>query len=530
MAGCGLVPFFGRLFLREGRIPLGLPFAGHVRPFGPEPATMSKQPKASGGTKPAISLALDLGLGVLWAWMGVVWLGIPRIPGGLGIVWPVWLCFSAAVALALLLGPVWSKVVARLGVAQPAVYQAAAIACAVATLTLGTGWPGPSVSCVSAVISGAAASLLMLEWASHLSSYDEDRLELVIPLCSLVSVFVSCFSVLPDSAYWVACALLPVLSAATLVCRSKRGAVEVETDEPVAVSCPQNQGEGLDILRIALVTCATYALIKFVGGSPFDPSYAESGIWNGVPHLFGLLMAVAIAFLSLAHFSRLTMAAIMRVITPAVVIACLLLLLPGASLQLVSGILMAIAETPLVVFITLWAMGRAHRGQFDARSGFGLLMGSAQLGIFLGSLLLLPGNGPALDSDLVVVALCAVFTLFASFAPAGNGERPEGHPAMEANSTEGSTVFADEAVASSMDNACAAISNRFGLSEREREVLLLLARGHSRAYIRDALFISKNTIATHARHIYQKTGTHSQQELIVLVESYSSSQNGRSKP
>ena len=90
--------------------------------------------------------------------------------------------------------------------------------------------------------------------------------------------------------------------------------------------------------------------------------------------------------------------------------------------------------------------------------------------------------------------------------------------------------IAAETVVSPMDNACAAISEHFGLSEREREVLLLLARGHSRAYIRDALFISKNTIATHARHIYQKTGTHSQQELIVLVEGYSSHQNARSNP
>ena len=124
----------------------------------------------------------------------------------------------------------------------------------------------------------------------------------------------------------------------------------------------------------------------------------------------------------------------------------------------------------------------------------------------------------------MIAVLCAAFVLLASFAPAGSGERPERLQAAEAASPDASGAApADASV--SLDTACAAVSERFGLSEREHEVLVLLARGHSRAYIRDALFISKNTIATHARHIYQKTGTHSQQELIVLVEGFSSNQN-----
>lgn len=57
-----------------------------------------------------------------------------------------------------------------------------------------------------------------------------------------------------------------------------------------------------------------------------------------------------------------------------------------------------------------------------------------------------------------------------------------------------------------------------GLSARETEIFLLLARGRSRPYIRDSLYLSKNTVATHIRHIYEKLGIHSQQELIDLVE------------
>jgi HD-GYP domain-containing protein (c-di-GMP phosphodiesterase class II) len=45
-----------------------------------------------------------------------------------------------------------------------------------------------------------------------------------------------------------------------------------------------------------------------------------------------------------------------------------------------------------------------------------------------------------------------------------------------------------------------------GLSDREVEVLRLLARGHSMKQIADVLFISPSTVHTHAAHIYEKAG------------------------
>ena len=43
-----------------------------------------------------------------------------------------------------------------------------------------------------------------------------------------------------------------------------------------------------------------------------------------------------------------------------------------------------------------------------------------------------------------------------------------------------------------------------GISEREYEVLELLARGHSNKEIADALFVSPNTIKTHLGNLYGK--------------------------
>lgn len=56
------------------------------------------------------------------------------------------------------------------------------------------------------------------------------------------------------------------------------------------------------------------------------------------------------------------------------------------------------------------------------------------------------------------------------------------------------------------------------LTPRETEVFTLLAQGRSIPYIRDELIISRETAATHAKHIYAKLGVHSRQELIDLAQ------------
>lgn len=65
--------------------------------------------------------------------------------------------------------------------------------------------------------------------------------------------------------------------------------------------------------------------------------------------------------------------------------------------------------------------------------------------------------------------------------------------------------------------ACDAAARAFELTEREGEVMRLLALGKSGAQIQDELSISRNTAKTHVRHVYRKVGVHSQQELVDLV-------------
>uniref|UniRef100_UPI0022E2AEC3 response regulator transcription factor n=1 Tax=Eggerthella sinensis TaxID=242230 RepID=UPI0022E2AEC3 len=78
----------------------------------------------------------------------------------------------------------------------------------------------------------------------------------------------------------------------------------------------------------------------------------------------------------------------------------------------------------------------------------------------------------------------------------------------------------DEAQAHALDQQCARLAQEYALTEREGEVFRLLARGRNVPFIEEELIISRNTIKTHIKHIYQKMDLHSQQELIDLAETY----------
>lgn len=67
---------------------------------------------------------------------------------------------------------------------------------------------------------------------------------------------------------------------------------------------------------------------------------------------------------------------------------------------------------------------------------------------------------------------------------------------------------------------CDAYSSSIGLSPRQKDVFLLLVRGHNANYIERKLVISKHTVKSHVYSIYQKAQVHSKQELIEKVESF----------
>ena len=75
-----------------------------------------------------------------------------------------------------------------------------------------------------------------------------------------------------------------------------------------------------------------------------------------------------------------------------------------------------------------------------------------------------------------------------------------------------------ESPAGAIARRCDELAEDFGLTEREREIFAMLARGRNARFIMEEFVLSRNTVKSHIKHIYAKLGVHSQQELIDLVE------------
>jgi DNA-binding CsgD family transcriptional regulator len=74
--------------------------------------------------------------------------------------------------------------------------------------------------------------------------------------------------------------------------------------------------------------------------------------------------------------------------------------------------------------------------------------------------------------------------------------------------------------AQDLDTICKLLTERYRLTNREEEIMILLARGRSAPYIESKLQIKLNTVQSHTKNLYRKLDIHSRQELLSIIEEY----------
>lgn len=166
----------------------------------------------------------------------------------------------------------------------------------------------------------------------------------------------------------------------------------------------------------------------------------------------------------------------------------------------------------------------------DATAVFGLFAGGVYLIADVGPLLVdMLGEGLGL-SRVVVVSMLTIYLLsFASLTlhsfKEDDADQQEG--AAAPLQLDGPDEPADVSQAfirtvsvqqDMIPECCDALRRRYGLTQREVEVLGLQARGRDLSHMADALYVSQNTVRSHCRNLYRKLGVHSKQEAINLLE------------
>lgn len=170
-------------------------------------------------------------------------------------------------------------------------------------------------------------------------------------------------------------------------------------------------------------------------------------------------------------------------------------------------------------YIILWAIWPVLVTRADIPSGWIAAWGmfSIQLGQLIGSII----SGyiaHSFKSDVAFAMFAAVFIfvilLIALFA-FGKGSPNTGWGFVK--------PIEDEGASSDLEKTCTRVARQFRLSPREIEVFFLLAKGRNRAYIKEELIVSDETVKSHVKNIYRKIDVHSQQELIDMIEEESDS-------
>ena len=144
--------------------------------------------------------------------------------------------------------------------------------------------------------------------------------------------------------------------------------------------------------------------------------------------------------------------------------------------------------------------------------GYLVFQASQIPGFFMGEALV-----PSTEQTLSpLVFLSIVLALFVTVLLVFNDPRSALHQWLAAGEP---TESGDE-----IPNACAELASQYALTPREHEVLGLLARGRTAAYVGHSLGISQGTAKTHIRSIYHKMDIHTQQDLMDLIEAMAAGQ------
>lgn len=137
-------------------------------------------------------------------------------------------------------------------------------------------------------------------------------------------------------------------------------------------------------------------------------------------------------------------------------------------------------------------------------------------------------------SRLVPVAIWALAMLLLAvlWSSQRRTARPGGALAGErpAASASGPAGASDKG---ELEAACERLSAENGLTAREAEVLGEFARGRSSSYIANEMGLSQQTVKTHLKHVYQKVGVHSKQDLLDMLEAAETEdeeKSGRAEP
>lgn len=395
---------------------------------------------------------------------------------------------------------------------------------------------------IGAVATGIGSALLWAMWGEYYAVIPRDRAEWLAPVSAVSAAVIVLLVSAMDG--WVPVAVAAALPLLSGLCFHLAWTPEAaRTEEALATAhrfATERRSPLAGLGRTGFGILVVFSIVSIAGMMSAE---RVEGIPLQAILLFSALMMAVVAAMAISGPRRISLFFLYRWICPTLVIGFAAVILFGQA-----GALVAVAASlggrftfcliAQIYFANYAAAGRATPAQASSLGWLfvhaGDLLGLV-LWIVLEPLMLAqPAGLTAVSVGCIVVLVTVTMAVMGETStflriPEAAKDRPHAHekglvsesldvhgamdqpgapqpdaPAPAAAPT--SAAPSEERSGARIDE----IAQKAGLTPREAEVFALLAQGRSIPYIRDELIISRETAATHAKHIYAKLGVHSQ--------------------
>lgn len=265
-----------------------------------------------------------------------------------------------------------------------------------------------------------------------------------------------------------------------------------------------------------------WRVIFIMGVYAFAYGLKETDLYQSAfgPHSsFGVVFVSALIFLLVVvRGRRFQFSFIFRVALPLAVCAFLVVPSIGDWGAFVTDFCIGASYTAFSIFVMVVMANFCYRYGASAVLLFGIERGLRALVMLAGRHTdrFLHRSFEAATGDVVLSAIVIVAVVIATMMLLSDrdlaGRWGLALPGMGSVEDARAETARDELV-----DRCSQAAQRYGLSQREEEVLRLLAQHKKVGSIEQELFISNNTAKTHIRHIYRKLDVHSRDELVALL-------------
>lgn len=449
-----------------------------------------------------------LGIGVYRAWIEIVFVGsFVSVPARAADTRDL---FDLFMIITLIVCAIAAKKIGTF-FNKPALYATCGVLLVVSTVCMFLSAYIPNcaadLSVPSFICGGIGIALIILFWSELYGCLNPLRVALYYSLSLIVGALIIyiCRGFL-FSWLFAATALLPLLSLALLVLSYRRLSI---------AELPRVSTRTATVPWKAVLLMALYA---------FAYGMKESVLYSGAfgPHSAPgtVLVSAIIVACVLVQRRNFDFAIIYRIGLPFLVVAFLLLPSFGIFSEGISNTCMNASYTAYSILIMLIIANMCYRFGVSAIWLFGIERAVRATFMYLGretSDIIAVQNPLGANTDLFVAVIMVIVVVAGTMLLLSEKELTSrwGMVLQESSvETEAARIVRNRQL---MVDRCSEIAQRYDLTTREAEVLLLLAQHKTVNSIERELFIANGTAKSHVSHIYQKTGVHTRKELFGLL-------------